>query len=260
MARFTDQNAATKVTAASATVVFTAADFDAAGVVKLVFLFTGAGMTVGDITRIRVKNSGITSHDFSLAQYQAWYQRYYGIAPVAADTVFELPFHLPPDDVGGNIDAMDICQMLRGSSPAIELVIGAGGAAGTVQMGWVKSTVEPKLYPVLLGSTMQIGASQFSAHFPLSEGGAIKGVVIPITGLTRFQVTLGNQKRKNVEGTLMFGELEQQRNAQVVTDPLAADMGGPQAAPAGSSFFELDTAAGWAGAANEGAIYALRGQ
>lgn len=260
MPRFTDQNAATKVTAASSTVVFTAADFDAAGVVKLVFLFTGAGMTVGDISRIRIKNSGITSHDMSLAQYQAWYQRYYGIAPVAADTSFEIPFHLPPDDVGGNLEAADICQMLRGASPSVELVIGAGGAAGTVQMGWVKSTVVPKLYPVILGSVMQIGASGNSAHYPLSEGGAIKGFVMPVTGLTRVQLTLGDLKRMNIEGTTMFGELQQMRNAQVVTDPLCADIGGPQQAPAGNSFFELDTAAGWAGAANESAIYALRNQ
>ncbi len=256
--RLVDQNASTKVTAASTTVTFNSADFDAAGVVLLCFLLTGAGMTVGDITRIRIKNSGITSHDMTLAQYQAWYQKYYGIAPVAADTAFNIPFHLPPDDVGGNIDSMDTCQMLRGSNPAIEIVIGAGGAAGTIQMSWVKTTVAPKLYPCVLGSTLSIGASATSAHYSISEGGAIKSVVVPTTGLTRLQLTLGGLKRVNIEGTTMFAEIQQERNAQIVTDPIAFDLGGPQDGPSGSSAFELDTAAGWAGAANEAALYILR--
>ncbi len=258
--RFVDQNASTKVTAASTTVVFTSADFDANGVVKLLLLFAGAGMTVGDITRIRIKNSGITTHDMSLAQYQAWYQRYYGIAPVAADVAMDIPFHLPPDDVGGNIDAMDVCQMLRGSNPSVEIVIGAGGAAGTVQLGWVKSDVTPLIYPFLSGNTMSIGASATSAQFPLSEGGAVKAFIMPTVGLTRLQVTLGNFKRFNLEGVSLMPESQQQRNAQVVTDPICFDLGGAQSAPTGSSYLQMDTAAGWAGAANEMAIYALRPQ
>lgn len=256
--RLTDQNASTKVTAASTTVTFTSADFDPAGVVRLTFLFTGAGMTVGDLSRIRVKNGGKTSHDMSLAQFQAWYQKYYGIAPVAADTAFDLPFHLPPDLAGGNEDAMDVSQMVPGGQPAIELVIGAGGAAGTVQMGWVKSTVKQAVYPCLLGSAMSIAASATSAHFPLSEDGAIVGFTFPTTGATRINLTLQQIKRVNIEGVTLFAQLQKERNAQVVTDPICFHVGGGQSAPAGSSFFELDSAAGWAGTANEACLYVLR--
>ena len=255
--RFTDQNASTKVTAASTTVTFTAADFDPQGVVKLAFLFTGAGMTVGDLSRIRVKNAGITSHDMSLAQYQAWYQKYYGIAPVAADTAFELPFHLP-ELYASRVDDMDVSQFVPGGQPSVELVIGAGGAAGTVQLAWVKSNVKQMVYPCLLGSAMSIAASATSAHFPINEGGAIVGFTFPTTGATRINLTLAGLKRVNVEGVTLFAELMQERNAQVVTDPIAFDLGGPQSAPSGSSFVELDSAAGWAGAANETCLFILR--
>lgn len=256
--RLTDQNASTKVTAASTTITFTSADFDPTGVVKLTFLFTGAGMTVGDISRIRIKNGGKTSHDMSLAEFQAWYQKYYAIAPVAADTTFDIPFHLPPDLAGGNEDAADVCQMIPGGQPAVEIVIGAGGAAGTIQMGWVKTTVKQSHYPCLLGSAMSIAASATSAHFPLSEDGAIVGFTFPTTGATRINLTLANIKRVNIEGTALFAQLAKERNSQVVTDPIAYHVGGGQNAPAGSSFFELDSAGGWAGTANECCLYVLR--
>ena len=256
MPRFIDQNASTKTTAASTTVTFTAQDFDATGIVKATFFFTGAGMTVGDLTRIRVKNAGITTHDFSLAQFQAWYQKYFNISPVAADVTFDIPFHLPY--LGDNVDASDICQMIPGGQPAIELVIGAGGAAGTVQMGWVKSTVKPVMYPVMLGSAMQIAASSTNAHYPIADPGVIKGVVIPTAGLTRFNLTLGGARRINIEGTSMLAQVQKERNSQVVTDPICSDLGGVQGAPSGSSYVEIDSAAGWAGATNEVMLYGLR--
>lgn len=256
--RIVDQNTATRATAASATVVFTAQDFDAANVVKLGFLFTGAGMTVGDLTRIRVKNAGITSHDMSLAQFQAWYQKYFGVAPVAGDVSFDIPFHLPNVD-NDNVDMSDLSQMVQGQQPSIELQIGAGGAAGTVQMSWVKNPdVKPKMFPILFGSQMQIAASQPSAHYNLSEPGAIKGVILPTTGLTRARLELEGRRRFNIEGTTLYAQLQRERNAQVVTDPIAFDLGGPQSGPSGSSGIEIETAVGWAGVANEIALYAHR--
>ena len=257
MPRFVDQNASTKVTAASTTNVFTAQDFDATGIVKLLFFLTGAGMVFGDITRFRVKNGGITTHDFSPAQFQAWYQKYYGVAPVTADVAFDIPFHLPY--LGDSVDAADICQMVPGGQPAIEIVVGAGGAAGTIQMGWIKTTVAPSMYPILLGSSMQIAASSNNAHYPLADPGVIKGVIIPTTGLTRFNLTLGGARRINIEGTTTLAQSQRERNAQVVTDPICSDLGGPQPAPSGNSYVEMDTAAGWVGAANEVCLYGLRG-
>lgn len=255
--RTTDQNASTKVTAASVTITFTSADFDPAGVVALVFFFTGAGMTVGDITRIRVKNKGKTSHDMSLAEFQAWYQKYYGIAPVAADTTFVLPFHLPPDFVGGDTDKMDVSQMVPGDQPAIEIVIGAGGAAGTIQMGWIKTDQKQTHYPCLLGSAMSIAASVTNGHFALAENGGVVGFTFPTTGATRINLVLNGRKRVNIEGTAMFAQLMRERNSQVVTDPIAFDLGGVESAGPGSTI-ELDSAAGWAGTANEICLYVLR--
>jgi hypothetical protein len=105
---------------------------------------------------------------------------------------------------------------------------------------------------------MSIAASATSAHFGLSEDGAIVGFVFPTTGATRINLTLANLKRANIEGTTLFGQIQKERNAQVVTDPICFDLGGAQPAPPGSSFIELDSAAGWAGTANETCLYVLR--
>jgi hypothetical protein len=261
--RFIDHNASTKVTAAASTVTFTSQDFDPAGVVALIFLFTGAGMTFGDLTRLRVKNSGVTAMDVDQLHFMAFCQRYYGVAPVAGDVRFMIPFYLPGGGgpCGEDSDYRDQCQMIRGSQPSVELVIGAGGAAGTVQMGWIKSTAEPKLYPTLLGSAMGIAAATFSSHYPVSEGGAVKGFGINSVGATRVQFTLGGKRRVNIEGVNMLIESQdQERNTLVVADPHFVDLGGAEPAPQGSSYLELDAAAGWAGAANELSLYSLRPQ
>lgn len=262
MARVIDQNASTKVTAASTTVTFTAADIPANGVVAYIARFTGAGMTVGDLTRIRVKSGGQTIYDMDFAHYQAFIQRlsqsHY--TPVAADTSMLIPFWLPDLE---NEDQQDLCQMPFGQPPTVELVIGAGGAAGTVQLGYIVSNVQPKLYAIALGSQMNIPASVNQARFPFVEPGLVIGLQLPTVGLTRFQAVLNGAKRIEIEGTemLFFSQRwNQVSSATGITSPAYTKIVGPQSAPAGNSGVVLDTAAGFAGVANELLVHALRPQ
>jgi len=262
MARYYDQNAGTKATAAATTVVFTATDIPGAGVVAYHFLFAGAGMTFGDLTRIRVKGAGQTLFDVDPTALQAWINRYYGsnLAPVAGDVSFTIPFWYPTQ-AQGDPQAGDFSQMPSGLAPTIELVIGAGGAVGTVQAAWTISDMKPTATPALLGSAMNIGVGPaVNQHYPLFEQGGVKGVCLNTTGLTRARLVMGGLQRMNIEGTTLFSEIQRFANTNLPADPVFVDLGGPQSAPAGNSYWELDVTGAWAGATNESTLYAIRGQ
>lgn len=259
MARFFDQNASTKVTAATTTVTFTPQDLPTRGIVALHFLFTGAGMTFGDLSRIRVKVGGATLWDVSgthLIQFIARFSRG-RVVPAAGDTTFTLPFYLPDQE---NEDAADVSQLPAGPT-TVELVIGAGGAAGTVQVAYTLSTVAPQVYPVLLESNLNIAASASGAGYPLDEVGVVQAIGINSVGLTRLQVILSGHKRVEIEGTALLGETQRQYDAQAATtDPRFIKLPGPESALSGASRLILDTAAGWAGAANDFSLFAYRAQ
>lgn len=263
MARFLDFNQSTKVTAASTTVTFTATDIPGDGVIAYLLDFTGAGMTAGDLSRIRLKAGGNQIWDVDFNHYSAWYERYSfsNRAPAAADTSMTIPLYLP--GLRSEEDA-DRCQFPKGAAPSIELVIGAGGAAGTVTAHWVRSTVAPQFYPVFLGNVLNWAASTNNNRYPLTEGGAIKAVSLNTTGLTRGRLEIAGTKRFEASG---IGLIESQRfdSPATLSNPIVWDVAGPglgggQVATPGNSAIYGDVGAGWAGVANEGAIYAIRGQ
>lgn len=269
--RYTDWSAAPKVTAASTPVVWTGTEIPANGVVAYHVELTGAGMTFGDITRIRVKSQGASIIDIDNAHFTAFYQRYSKTNRVlaAADTFFTIPLWIPEvededgDDERGIVGA-DWSQMPRGGAPTVELQIGAGGAAGTALIGYTVSDRAPKFFPVMLGSSLQIAASNANGKYPLFEQGGIKGFSINTTGLDRVKLVQGGVQKFHSDGVLCQA-MQDDRNLAVTLNPIFLDVGGRNlkglmSAPAGSSFLELATGAGWAGVTNESVIYALRPQ
>lgn len=263
--RFTDFNGGAKVTAASTTVVFTGTDIPADGVVAYHVELTGAGMTFGDITRFRVKSGGQTIYDLDNAHFIAMVERW---SPdnrllAAANTRFTIPFWLP--GIAAE-DAADLCQMPRGAAPTVELVIGAGGAAGTAVIGWTRSTVTPKYFPTALGQTLNwaVGPA-LSQRYPIFEPGIIAGVSINTTGLTRLKVVQGGVQRFQMDSTLMI-EAQSWYNALAQANPILLDLAGPDFlsgglnAPAGNSYLEGDTDATWAAVTNEAVIHGRRPQ
>lgn len=263
MARFLDFNASSKVTAASVTVTFTATEIPGDGVIAYLLDFTGAGMTIGDLSRIRLKAGGNQIIDVDFAHYSSWFERYsFGNrAPLAGDTSMTIPLFLPGRR--NELEA-DQCQFPRGAAPSLELVIGAGGAAGTVTCHWVRSTVAPLYYPAFLGQVLNWSASTNNNRYPITEGGAVKGVTLNTTGLTRGRLELAGVKRFEASG---LGLIESQRcdSPATISNPIAYDVAGPdlgggQVATPGNSALYGDLAAGWTGVANEAGIYAIRGQ
>lgn len=266
MGRYVDWSAAPKVTAASVPVQWTGNDIPANGVVAYHVEFTGAGMTYGDVTRIRVKSQGVTIIDLDNAHFTAFIQRFTKTNRVlaAADTFFTIPLWLPEKEAESDDEGADICQMPRGGAPTVELQIGAGGAAGTALIGYTVSDIAPKWYPVIVGSALQIAASTANGKYPLFEPGGVKAFSINTTGLDRVKLVLAGIQKYHSDGVLAQA-VQDDRNLATTLNPIWLDVGGRDlkglmSAPAGSSYLELATAAGWAGATNEGGIYALRPQ
>lgn len=263
MARFLDFNQSSKVTAASTTVTFTATDIPGDGVIAYILDFTGAGMAIGDLSRIRLKAGGNQIFDVDFAHFSSWFERYAfsNRAPLAADTSMMIPLMLP--GLRSEEDA-DRSQFPRGAAPSLELVIGAGGAAGTVTCHWVRTTVPAVFYPALLGNVLNWSASTNNNRYPLTEGGAIKAITLNTTGLTRGRLEIAGVKRFEASG---LGLIESQRfdSPATISNPICYDVAGPglgggQVATPGNSALYGDLAAGWAGVANEAAVYAIRGQ
>ena len=263
MARLLDFNQSTKATAASTTVTFTATDVPGDAVIAYLLDFTGAGMTAGDLTRIRIKAGGNQIWDVDFNHYAAWYERYSfsNRAPAAADTAMTLPLFLP--GLRSEEDA-DRSQFPRGAAPSLELVIGAGGAVGTVTCHWVRTTTPAQFYPAFLGNVLNWSAVTNNNRYPLTEAGAIKAVAINTTGLTRGRLELAGVKRFEASGV---GLIESQRfdTPATLSNPIVWDMAGPglgggQVATPGNSAVYGDVGAAWAGVANEVAVYAIRGQ
>lgn len=264
MARFLDFNQSTKVTAASSTVTFTATDIPGDGVVAYLLDFTGAGMTIGDLSRIRIKAGGNQIWDVDFAHFAAWFERYSfsNRLPVAADTRMTLPLWLPGYQ---DENVADQCQFPRGAAPSIELVIGAGGAAGTVTASWIRSTVAPKWFPAFLGNTLNWAASTNNNRYPLTEPGTVKALGLNTTGVTRARLELGGVKRFEASSAGLI-ESAAYYSALGSTNPLMIDIAGPdfiaggQSAPPGVSALYGDVGATWAGVANEATVFALRNQ
>lgn len=262
---FFDQNATTLVTAASTTVTVTSRDIPGTGVIAYHFLFTGAGMTFGDLTRVRVKAAGVPFIDCTLAHFQAWLTRYYpkGVSPGAAATAFTIPLWLPPGmvDPDGKPLAYDDGGFPFGQAPTIELVIGAGGAAGTVQVGWTISDARPRFSMGLIGNNMNWPAGAANQQrYAFSDPGFIRALSMNTVGLTRGKAQLNGIQRANIEGTALWQETQAAWKDAGVTDPVFMDFGRPVYCPPGSNtYMEGDTAAAWV-ANNELTQFALRPQ
>lgn len=264
MARFTDFNAGAKTTAASTTVLWTGTELPANNVVAYHVYFTGAGMTIGDLTRIRLKSGGTTIYDVDFAHFTAWYERYSfsNRLLAAANVRLTIPLWLPGvrDE-----DEADVAQMPFGAPVTLELQIGAGGAAGTAIAGYTQTTVAPRYYPVLVGNALNWAVGPVNQQkYYFAEPGAVKGFSINSTGLNRVKLTQGGVQRFQADGTLVV-EDQSWSNSLGQTDPVFIDLSGPALrggapAPPGNSYLEGDTAAAWVGVANESCIYAIRNQ
>lgn len=262
-------NGSPKATAASTTVTFTQADMPNSGISKLL-LVTGPATNINsDITRIRVKAGGSTIYDLTGVQLSNFIERTskanVGTYQAAACQNISIPFC---DLLQPTADLQDEQQFPYGQPPTVEIVGGAGWAAGFIYLGWVLTNVRPRWYPRLLSQGHGIAATAVNGRMAFNEPGDFRGFCIP-TGtygtplLNRVRCVANGQELLNLPGGLlgtvtgdMLGEAQRTDGNGLPTatpDPtwIILDSGAP--ALAGHSFFEVDQTG--AAAAGEICIY-----
>lgn len=249
-------NGSGKTIAASSTVTFTQNDMPSTGLVKLIYVSGPAANIISDITRIRVKAGGSTIYDLTSTQLTNFItaQSKANAADYQAAAVQQLviPFC---DLTRPYLDEQDQQQFPYGQPPTVEIVYGAGGAAGVGYMGWVLSNQRPRYYPRLLSSAHGIAATAVNGRAPFTDPGEFKGFSVA-TGtygtplLNRVRCVVNNQELLNLPGGLlgtvtgdMLGEAQRTENGGAPTttaDPawLFFETGMP--ANPGVSYIELD--------------------
>lgn len=245
----TNQNFATKAIAASTTVVFNNDEVTSEGVVEYAFVATGAGNTLANISRMRVKADGVpivdTTPDFLRAYIERCSEA--NFAPPAAATRWTIPLY--------NLEGLSplqkyASQFPKGRKITIEIVFGAGAGAGTLLCMWRQTDIPQAFYPLITSTPLNIAASQTNQQKTFGRQGLVRAYGINSTGLNRLRLLVGGVQVCNVDGTTIL-EQQQMENPVSITNPIVNTIEPEIPAQAGETFAELDTAAGWGGVGNE---------
>lgn len=252
------ENLSPKTVAASALVQWTSTDVpNPEGIVGLHFAFTGAGNTLANVTRIRLKADGIGAFlDLPPAFIRAYAQRFAlsNVAIAAAAATFSIWLSLP--DLA-NEDAADESQWPGNRAFTAEVQFGAGAGAGTGLLAYTKTNIPRKWYPALYSNPMNFAASQSNQRWGLTEDGEIRGIGINSTGLSKVILSVGSEMVfDGIDGTELI-ESQAWADAPTLTDPVVRELV-PARRNGGKGEAMIDSAAAWAGTANEFFIYALR--
>jgi hypothetical protein len=252
-------NAKTISNLVAQTITFTGTDMPSSGVTAYHIYFTGgAANQVGNLTRIRVKANSQTIWDFNpSSHYRTFIERMSrsNVAIASGATRLTLPFYLL--DAKG--DDRYTSQFPKNAIPTIEVVTNASFITGTAVISWDRTDMKPSLFPKLLGITLNAGASLTNYTYPISTDGEVRGFSINTTGLNRAKLVLDDVVRWQADGTNIL-ECDQMESPQTITDPLFKKLHGTQPAPPGRSYFNLDTAGGWAGVGNEAMLWTFHRQ
>lgn len=266
--RFSDFSSSSKTTAASGTVRFDETDIPIPGLIAIHLAFAGAGMTVGDIARIKLKADGTEIVNITWEEYKSAFQRYTESHNPPADTDTTVTIYLNHFWIDDDDGLADLSGFIRNASKLLlELTLDSGAAAGTCTVGYTISDVKPLYYPFWYSNSSTFAAATATnLKFPLNEAGEVKAIQAPSAGLTRMRcVLVGQGQRFNADASRL-AELARSglANGTPVTDPITIDVGGPRLESAGpapqGSYLEVDTdVAAWV-ANGEFAVMAYRSQ
>lgn len=250
MATWREFLSSTETIAASTTVTFPTSKIAGPGVRRFLFDMTGAGNDFSDVSRIRIKSGSDTLYDCGGAALQVLLQRLTmsNMALAAADVNFQVPFC---DLESGDQIAKELAGFPLGNESLVEVTFGAGAAAGTLRIGWELSDRAPRYVPKFAGIPMGVAASSSSANYVLPAGGWLRAYVLNTTGLNRAKLTVNGKAVVDLPGPLLL-ESERDEDPNTISNPICRTIFPMrEVVGAGRSKIELDTAAGWAGAANE---------
>ena len=257
-----------KANAAAGVVTWGVGEIPGDGVVAYYVQMIGGGI-VGDITRIRILAGGQTIYDIQSGADSAFsciMQRLSmgNYAPSwAADTWLEIPLYFM--DVDENDDRRYLSQFPPGQSPTLELTTGAGGSAETIKVGWRRCLdIKPQFYPLMLGSAMNIAASQNNAVYRITTPGLVRAYCLEVDGLDRIKVTMANEEVDHLRGGMLRAveacdDCPTGGATGLTAEKKCVELNPPRPAvvPGTISCIEVDTAAGWDGVANELSLYSM---
>lgn len=266
MARFHRYSGVSKTIAAGVaqTITFPANEIEGSGVVAFNINLQGAGNDLVDIDEVRVFASGDLILQLSPAQLRTWIEGTHKTGTVQATT--ETTLHVPlymPDSV--DRDSRDACQFPAGAQPQVEVDFLATAAAGSCNISWTVTDVQPSLASRLYKTITNVPASSTAARVPLQDGGIIKGIIVPTVGISQARLVLSGREVFRLPGpqfnALTFGNaLLQTRMGEqpyTITDPFFIPVSAGIPAAVGSSYLELDTGAAWVGATNELCVWSV---
>jgi hypothetical protein len=217
----------------------------------------GSALTTGNITRIRVKASGRPIVDITYTQLRSFLERISraNFAPGAAILRFTIPLCLFDAD---NDEQKFACQFPPGETPQLEIQLGAFAAvAGDgIRVTWTGTNQPANYSPMLIGVPLNFPASVPNQRYPITHPGLIRTVLLNTTGLDRARLTLAGQDHFNLSNAGLL-EVDQLENPETITNPLAWTLFPAVPAPVGNSYLEADTAAAWAGVANEMVLWSF---
>jgi len=165
----------------------------------------GTASTIALISRVRVKANGQTVVDCTLDELRAYQERF---SPKGnSDDTDGLSLNIPLNSLDTRSDDEgDRCQFMPGASATVEVVIVAGaGQAGTLMLGWTKTTVAPEFFMTLIESNTNVAASTTNGRSPLSGPGFVQGLGLPTQGLNRVRAILSGLEVANIPGNRYNG-------------------------------------------------------
>lgn len=265
MARRQDYNGQAKTIAATSvqTLSWTQSEIASAGVVAYHVVMTGANNDLGAITRIRLTANGQSIFDLTPAQLIAYANFYSGgeILMSTADSRFTIPLAMLQ---AFGPDRQDVCQFPAGAQVQLDITTDNSTSAGNAFVGWTETNIDAQLYPRLLSSQMNIGASVALGRFNFGETGNVRGLFLPHTGLQTLRAYIGGREVFEGPGPDFLGATTGDMLAEFARlygagqDPavpfLPVTINEP--APITSSYVELQTGSGWGGTGNELTVYA----
>jgi hypothetical protein len=190
------------------TAIWSPAEIDSAGCVAFHIAMNttgGTASTINLITRVRVKANGQTVVDCTLDELRAYQERF---SPKGnSDDTDGLFLNIPLNSLDARSDDEgDRCQFMPGASATVEVVIVTGaGQAGTLMLGWTKTTVAPEFFMTLIESNTNVAASTTNGRSPLSGPGFVQGLGLPTQGLNRFRAILSGLEVANIPGSVYNG-------------------------------------------------------
>lgn len=217
-----------------------------ASIVALHFDLSGAGNTLANILRIRMRANGLSYWDLTPTELRAYYAAF-ALSSLdfgASGTSFTLPFYLV--DVEDE-DAADRVAAPLNHNLQVDLAYGATAmTAPATFIGWTISDVDPIFAPTLIARPTNYAASQTNAKVNLAEGGFMRALLLPnqSTGYTRWRVVSNAEQRYAGRPAIIQGANDYHDARTLAASFISAKFVGMPTVPPGGSYVEFDSGAG----------------